>query len=87
MGECEPTTGLSGSGMRGSTYSPALMPRRDRRGDDNVPGIVIIDDEPVLRMMFRHFLEDDGYTVEDAGSGKRGSICAAMSVQTWSSPM
>lgn len=37
-----------------------------------MPRIVIIDDEPVLRMTFRHFLEDDGYTVEDAGSGKAG---------------
>ena len=34
--------------------------------------IVIIDDEPVLRLTFRHILEQDGHTVWDAENGKVG---------------
>lgn len=34
--------------------------------------ILIIDDEPALRMTFRHILEQDGHTVWDADNGKTG---------------
>ena len=38
--------------------------------------IVLIDDEPVLRLTFRHILEGAGHEVRDAANGKIGvSLC------------
>lgn len=38
--------------------------------------ILLIDDEPVLRMTFRHFLESAGYEVLEASDGREGvDIC------------
>lgn len=34
--------------------------------------IVIIEDDPVLRMTFRYFLEEQGYEVRDAENGQAG---------------
>ena len=34
--------------------------------------ILVIDDEPVLRLTFRYILEQDGHTVWDAENGKVG---------------
>ncbi|GMW03136.1 MAG: hypothetical protein AMXMBFR84_42710 [Candidatus Hydrogenedentota bacterium] len=40
--------------------------------------IVLIDDEPVLRLTFRHILERDGHEVWDAEDGRIGvDICRA----------
>ena len=37
-----------------------------------MPRIVLIDDEPVLRLTFRHILEQDGHEVLDATNGREG---------------
>ena len=37
-----------------------------------VARILIIDDEPVLRMTFRHILEEEGHEVLDAEDGEAG---------------
>lgn len=34
--------------------------------------IVVIEDEPVLRLTFRHILESEGYRVWDADNGRDG---------------
>lgn len=45
-------------------------------GDVLMPKILLIDDEPVLRMTFRHFLEGAGYEVVEASDGREGvEIC------------
>lgn len=54
-----------------------------QRGDQNEPDgrrivarILIIDDEPVLRMTFRHILEEEGHEVLDAEDGEVGvEVC------------
>lgn len=35
-------------------------------------GILVIDDEPVLRLTFQHILEDEGYRVWVASNGREG---------------
>lgn len=35
-------------------------------------GILVIDDEPVLRTTFKHMLEEEGYRVWVAGDGREG---------------
>ncbi len=43
-----------------------------------MPHIVVIEDEPVLRMTFRHALEERGYEVSDAANGRQGiELCRA----------
>jgi DNA-binding NtrC family response regulator len=38
--------------------------------------IVVIDDEPVLRLTFRHILQEEGHEVWDAGNGRSGlALC------------
>lgn len=40
--------------------------------------IVIIEDEPVLRLTFHHILEEEGFEVHSAENGKRGvELCRA----------
>ncbi len=35
-------------------------------------GVLVIDDEPVLRMTIKHFLEEEGYRVWVAANGREG---------------
>lgn len=39
-----------------------------------MPRILIVDDEPHLRLLYRKDLEDDGYEVVEAGSAEEGIV-------------
>lgn len=42
----------------------------------SMPRLVIIDDEPVLRLTFRHMLEEEGFQVWTAENGRIGqAVC------------
>ena len=44
----------------------------DASGSCSAHGILVIDDEPVLRMTFKHILEEEGYRVWVAKDGLEG---------------
>lgn len=46
--------------------------RADAPESRTAQGILVIDDEPVLRMTFKHILEEEGYRVWVAKDGREG---------------
>ena len=47
-----------------------------RHAEPYVPSILVVDDDPHIRASFRRILEEAGYLVTDAGTGKEASNAA-----------
>lgn len=50
---------------------------KHRRAEPYVPSILVVDDDPEIRNLFRRILEDVGYLVTDAGNGREASKAAS----------
>lgn len=49
---------------------PVFRPKPVQKGWDHVVNILMVDDDPHIRELVRHFLQHEGYVVHEASDGK-----------------